>query len=67
MFRIKIPRELDRNVKKKKKRELIPELGRSDMVLRRSVAPVGSGTGWGSGRTESPCINSGKLVAARLG
>ena len=26
------------------------------MVLRRSVAPVGSGTGWGSGRTESPSV-----------
>lgn len=51
MLRIKIPKELDLNVKKKKLR---PELGRSDMVLRRSVASVDSGAGRALGEQNRP-------------
>lgn len=53
VFRIKIPEELGLNVKKKKRVKII---GRSDMILRRSVTLVGSGADRSSGRTESPSV-----------
>lgn len=39
-----------------KKKKLKPELGRSDMVLRKSIAPVGSGARQDSGRAELSLI-----------